>query len=131
MEQSDINLDKFIQSRLRHSRVFDGGVEPSADFTSRTMARIIHAQKRRRMTRDVYAVCLSLMPLVVHQGWLRLVSGKDYFTVSSWPLGGYVAGAYHVFLSSLGLELVLIAGISIFISYKRSHRLRPAFAKTA
>ena len=126
-----MDLDKFIQSRIRQSRVFDGGIEPSADFASRTMARIVRIQKHQRVTRDLYAVCLSLLPLVLHQGWLRLVRGKDYFAVSNWPMGGYVIGAYQVFLSSLGLGLMLVAGISIFISYKRSHRLRPTFAKTA
>lgn len=131
MEQSDINLDNFIRSRVQRAQT-TGSVEPSADFTARTMARIRDARHHRRFRYDVYAAGISLLPIALHQAWWYLARGRDYFTVSRWPMGEYVSGAYQLFLSSLGLGILFAAGAAFFASYVfKFRRLRQSFVKTA
>ncbi len=131
MEQSDIDLDNFIKSRLQGTRTPEAGIEPSPDFTVRIMARVMRVERRRSIERDAFAVGISVMPLALHQGWWHLARGRDYFSVSSLPMGEYLVGAYQIFFSSIGLALLAVVGVLMFASYFKKFRRVPHFSKIA
>ncbi len=131
MEQSDVNLDNFIKDRLRGARTSGAGIEPSPDFTAHTMAQVMRVERRRRLERDIFAVGLSVMPIVLQRGWWYLARGRDYFSVSALPMGDFLVGAYQIFLSSLGLALLAVVGVLTFVSYIRKFRRVPQFSKIA
>lgn len=113
---NDHEVDNFIRSRIQSIRDTYPGIQPSADFVKRTMKQIRKFEKQRRFWIQVWAVVASLAPFVVRETWM-FVRG-DYFAVSSVPLvGRWVAAAYQLFLSPVGLYLFLFGGIVASVLY--------------
>jgi len=125
------NIDNFIRSKIQGLRDTSHGIQPSQDFVRRTMKRIRAMEKQRRFWLQVWAVVLSLAPLVVRETWM-LVRG-DYFAVSGVPLvGGLIARAYQLFLSPAVLYLLLFGGIVASILYiSKFRRGYDSFARLA
>lgn len=110
MDKIDIEVDNFIKSKIQNFYDADRGIQPSADFVNRTMKQIRKFEKKRRFWIQVWAVVASLAPFVIRETWM-LVRG-DYFAVSGVPfVGRWIAAAYQLFLSPIGLYFLLFGGI--------------------
>lgn len=128
---TDQDVDNFIRSRIQSLRDTSRGIQPSVDFVKRTMKRIQKIEKQRRFWIQVWAVVASLAPFVVRETWM-FVRG-DYFSVSGLPLvGSLVVAAYQLFLSPIGLYLLLFGGIVASVIYiSKFRRGYDSFARLA
>jgi hypothetical protein len=128
LEQSDIDIDNFIKEKISARYFKRLNIEPSPDFSRRTMERIYRLKKRR----DFLILCeqtilLIFGPLSLRQLWLLV--RNDYFAAAHLPLGNLIVKAYQIFLSWTGVFLLLAIGIgaSIFVNFKsRRNELNPS-----
>lgn len=128
IEQNDIDIDNFIKERINNRRFQQPTIEPSPDFSRRTMDKIYRLEWRRRfLTLYGLAVPWALGPLALRQLWLLI--RNDYFSASRFPFGNTIVGAYHLFLSLTGTFLLLAVGIFaslLFIFKLRRDELGPS-----
>jgi hypothetical protein len=110
MNSSDEQIDEIIRSRIQGLNSQKFIIGPSANFTSRVMARVSLIERRRRWLGYFGLVVGSMAPLMLREFWFA-VRG-DYFSVSSWPMGRLIVGTYHFFISPAALYTLLALGVS-------------------
>jgi hypothetical protein len=110
MERHEIDLDNFIKERIRGFRSQKFAVEPTPDFTKRTMSEIYRLEKSRRLTYGLL-VLWTLSPLTLRQFWFLI--RNDYFRAANLPFGDTVVGVYQFFLSWAGVFLLLAGGVVV------------------
>jgi hypothetical protein len=120
---SDESLDDFIRTKIQGINQSKYQIEPSADFTGRVMARVSLVERHHRWRGYFLAVCLSMAPLMAREVWFDIRG--NYFSVSTWPMGHFIVGAYKFFLSPLALYTLLVLGVSASIrntlKFRRSY----------
>lgn len=94
------------------SQVFMFGkhlINPSPNFTERTLFKIQKLENRRRFISDCLMVVLVFAPFIIREMWR--FARHDYFSVSGMPFSQTIITAYAFFLSSLAAYLLLAIGI--------------------
>jgi hypothetical protein len=122
IDQSDVDIDNFIKEKINSLYFRQSTIEPSPDFSQRTMSKIYSLKKRRDflILCEQAALC-AFSPLALRQLWLLV--RNDYFAAAHLPLGNILVKAYQVFLSWTGVFLLLAIGISAsFFVVFRSRR---------
>ena len=111
MSQTDeTQIDELIRSKIRGLNSAKSFIEPSANFSSRVMAKISLVERRRRWMGYFFLVFVSMAPLMLREAWF--VIRGNYFSVSNWPMGHLIVGAYHFLISPAALYLLLALGLS-------------------
>ena len=90
-------------------------IEPSADFTHRTMLKIKEVESRRKVLLDLWIVFLSMGPYLIQRSWLLVRS--DYFSVGQLPFGEIIVSVYNFFVSNTNATLLLAGGIFVAAFY--------------
>lgn len=122
LEQNDIDIDNFIKEKIGSRRSRRLIVEPSPDFSRRTMDGIYRLEKRRRLLALYgWAALWALGPLALRQGWLLI--RNDYFAAGRLPFSGLIIVVYQFFLSWVGALLLLAMGVfaSLLFVFKLRH----------
>lgn len=126
IDKNEMDIDNFIRERLATMRNREVGIEPSCNFTDKTMARICEINKRKLflITYGV-AVSLALTPAVIKYIWLYV--RNDYFSLANIPMGGYVVPFYQFLISVTGSFILVGVGLAssaLFIK-KQQHQQEP------
>ncbi len=90
-------------------------IQPSEDFTQRTMSCIEIRQTRKELIRESLFIITIFTPFVVRQAWLLMRS--DYFSVERMPMASYILGAYRLFLSPHAMYFFAMSGLLILAVY--------------
>lgn len=119
------DIDTYIRQRIQTSVDIYQPCEPSADFSSRVMMGVAKCEKRCAWIRRLSLLAILFSPLIARGIWETVHS--DYFSASSLPLGTFIIGAYHAFMSPEAMIMfgaVGITGIFLFIvlPFKRGYR---------
>ncbi len=125
----DEELDNFIKSRLNGDNSAMHFIEPSEDFTEKTMSKIYRIERKKRTVLYFLTILLSLSPLAVRETWMMIRA--DYFSIAGLPFGNLIAGAYRFFMSPVAMYLLLLAGVGISIYYILKLRRADPFVKIA
>lgn len=122
-------IDHIIRVRLQRMR-FSGDIEPSPGFTSRTMKRIYKLERRHQILRDTWVLLLALLPVGLREAW-TLLRG-DFVAASELPFGSVIVSVYRIFMSQLGITVLLGLSIVVFLGYVfRFRRTAPLNARIA
>jgi hypothetical protein len=119
MDQSDIDIDNFIKEKINSRYFRQSTIEPSPDFSQRTMNKIYSLKKRREfLIVCEEAVLWTFSPLALRQLWLLV--RNDYFAAAHLPFGNLIVKTYQIFLSWAGIFLLLAIGVgtSFFVVFK-------------
>jgi len=119
LEQSDIDIDNFIKEKISPRYFKRLNIEPSPDFSQRTIERIYRIKKRQEfLILCEQTILLTFGPLSLRQLWLLV--RNDYFAAARLPFGNLIVKAYQIFLSWTGVFLLLAIGIgaSFFVIFK-------------
>ena len=94
-------------------------LRPSRNFTERTMARIVAADRQRRFLLDLAVPLLVFSPLVLRQIWLWFFYQRDLVSVGSLPLHDYILPSYTflVSVSSLAVYGLFALGTAMVAVY--------------
>ncbi len=90
-------------------------LEPSADFAGRVMQDAMTYEKRRRTRITVWFGILALLPYALRELWFLLRG--DFVSVTGLPFGDFIAAAYHIFISTTAIYILLAAGflLALFV----------------
>jgi hypothetical protein len=133
IDKNEMDIDNFIRDRLAVIKGREVGIEPSCNFTDKTMARICEINKRKLflITYGV-AISLALTPAVIKYIWLYI--RNDYFSLANIPMGSYFVPFYQLLISVTGSFILIgigLASSALFIK-KQQHQQEPnARAKVA
>jgi hypothetical protein len=122
-------IDNLIRVRLQRMQV-SGDIEPSPDFTSRTMQGVLKLERRHQIKHDLWVLFWALFPVGFREAWV--VTRGDYFSISGLPLSTWITRMYTIFMSEIGIAILLGVSIIIFLAYVlRFRRTAPLAAKIA
>lgn len=104
-------------------------IQPTDDFTKRTMTRLMNAVRRQKLIRELILLGLATSPLIVRAVWLLLRG--DYFAVAGWPMSAYLLRAYQFFLSPSAIyTFSVFASMMAVIFLVKSARHNLLFQRT-
>jgi hypothetical protein len=102
-------------------------IEPSSDFTEKTITRVMNMEHKKDIRFKVLAVALVATPWIWRQIWYTFFIHGNHFNVAHLPFGEYIAVVYTILLSSMvTLTLLAISAIIVILavfSYRRLQRI--------
>ncbi len=97
-------------------------LQPSEDFTKRTIACIGECQRRKDLQHDAIVIVSALSPFIIRQIWLFV--RHDYFSVERMPMAHYIVRAYSVFISVSAIYACGAFAVIFMAAYvMKNHRI--------
>lgn len=123
LSKQEMLLDAYISNKIeqfggRRFKFNKYHIEPSPDFTIRTMGRIIKLERtmrKKRIMTDAMFVATALLPFVAQKVWLNL--RYDAFDISPLPFGQIIRVIYNMFLSPVTAIVLLSVGALCALAY--------------
>lgn len=114
-------LDNYLKDRGRFITMRKHQIQPSADFTQKTILKIIEADSRRLLAIKIWVVVSVFMPVLTREAWLFV--RRDYFSLTHWPYADQVISVYNFFLSGAAAMYLLGFGVLSAFMYLWGFRL--------
>lgn len=124
--KQDKAFDAYLKSQGDFFMKTKYQIEPSPDFREKTLTRITAAYEHKVLVTKIWVIISMYLPFCLREIWN--FTRNDFFSVGSWPLGGYLTSIYSFAIANAtGVYLLGIGLVSTFIYLKGFRIFTPTF----
>lgn len=95
--------------------MYKNQIEPSSDFTQRTIQKALEIKQKRDMISKILFSLLMFIPFAMREIWLFV--RHDYFSISRMPFHEIIFSTYSFMLSNIAFYVLLGASVIVASLY--------------